>query len=90
MTSPADNSLKTESLSTKTGSTGWPKLSATEREDRVSRLFGARACSSPLYAAKVEKDPDYWRTYSVGAPNMFPEEWLHMDPEEVVRKYLTW
>lgn len=87
MTSPADNLLKMENPSLKSGSMNFPKLSATEREDRVSRLFGALACSSPLYAAKVAQDPDYWRTYSVGAPNMFPEEWLHMDPEEVVKKF---
>lgn len=86
MTSPADNSLKTESQLPETGSMNWPKLSATERDRRVTALFAELACSSPLYAAKVEQDPDYWRTYSVGAPNMFPEELLHIDPKEAVKR----
>ena len=87
MTSPADNSLKTESPSPGTGSTNWPELSATEREDRVRALFAARHSSHPLYAARAAKDPDFWKTYSVGAPNLYPEEWLHMDKEEVARNY---
>jgi hypothetical protein len=38
-----------------------------------------------LYAARAAKDPEFWKTYSVGAPFMYPEEWLHMDTEEVAR-----
>lgn len=74
-----------EQPSAKSGSTTWPELSGHEREERVRRLFAARHSSSPLYAARVAKDPAFWETYSVGGPFMFPEEWLHMDPQEVLR-----
>jgi len=86
MTSQQGNSLTPmEQPSAKSGSTTWPELSGHEREERVRRLFAARHSSSPLYAARVAKDPAFWETYSVGGPFMFPEEWLHMDPQEVLR-----
>lgn len=80
-------STLTEKPPPKSDSTNWPELSASERENRVRRIFAARASSSPLYAARAAKAPAFWETYSVGGPFMFPEEWLHMDPEEVAGKF---
>lgn len=86
MTSPNDNSLTPMGQPLpKSDSTTWPELSATERDDRVRAVFAARYSSHPLYAARAAKDPEFWKKYSVGGPFMFPEEWLHMDPEEAAR-----
>ena len=42
--------------------------------EKVRQVCVAEYATSPLYQARAAKDPDYWKTFSVGQWNLPPEK----------------
>ncbi len=45
---------------------------ALEHRERVRQVCVAEYSSNPLYQARAAKNPDYWKTFSVGRYNLYP------------------
>ncbi|MBI2276331.1 MAG: hypothetical protein HYU74_03150 [Dechloromonas sp.] len=78
MSSPADDSLIPR-VCPFTGEVWgyWTKqeeAQAAEQRELVRQACVAEYSSNPLYQARAAKDPDYWKSFSVGQHNYYPRK----------------
>jgi hypothetical protein len=74
MTSTADH-LLTETGNPLPSDDLWKEASAEQlaAHELVRRQCEEQFSSSPLYQARVAKDPDYWKTYCPGGVHLLPK-----------------